>query len=293
MKRIFTMLLLAFTLVIPASCQRKADIVIASKPMTEQYILAEMLTLLIQTHTNLKVAHKQGIGGGTTNIHPAMINGTVDLYPEYTGTAWLQVLKNNAINDPLELYTAVKAAYATTYQIAWSGLYGFNNGFGLAMKRSQAETLEIATYSDLFAKGLQLRFAANYDFFERVDGYSGLTTTYGGVFTQTSEMQIGLVYTALQASQVDLAVIFTTDGRLEQYELFVLEDDLQYFTSYYAATLIRQATLLKYPELEAVLEMLTGQISDAEMTHLNYQVEIQGQDPKQVARTFLQTKGLI
>ena len=293
MKKISALFLLMVALVLPASCQKKADIVIASKPMTEQYILAEMLTQLIQKHTDLRVEHKQGIGGGTTNIHPAMINGTVDLYPEYTGTAWLQVLKNQAINDPAELYDAVKTAYSEDYQIHWSGLYGFNNGFGIAMRRNQAQTLGIATYSDLFEKGLSLRFAANYDFFERADGYTGLTTTYGATFSTTSEMQIGLVYTALEASQVDVAIIFTTDGRLEQFDLLVLEDDLQYFTSYYAATLIRQSTLEKYPALEAILEMLTGKISDQEMTHLNYLVEIDMQDPKEVATTFLTSKGLL
>lgn len=293
MKKIAALFALVLAVVVPASCQKRANIVIASKPMTEQYILAEMLTLLIKTHSNLSVSHKQGIGGGTTNIHPAMLNGSVDMYPEYTGTAWLQVLKNEAINDPSLLYTSVKAAYGENYGIKWSGLYGFNNGFGIAMKKSLAQEKEITTYSDLFTKGLDLKFAANYDFFERNDGYLGLTTKYGGTFPNKTEMQIGLVYAAFDASQVDVAVIFTTDGRLEQFDLLVLEDDLNYFTSYFAATLVRQATLDKYPQLEAIVEKLTGVISDADMIRLNYLVEIESKDPKLVAKDFLNQKGLL
>lgn len=293
MKKILALFALVLALVVPASCQKRADIVIASKPMTEQFILAEMLTLLIETHSNLKVSHKQGIGGGTTNIHPAMLKGEIDIYPEYTGTAWLQVLKNQAINDPTLLYTSVKAAYSQEFQIKWSGLYGFNNGFGIAMKKSVAQARDITTYSDLFTKGLDLKFAANYDFFERQDGYTGLTTRYGASFANTSEMQIGLVYTALEASQVDIAVIFTTDGRLEQFDLLVLEDDLNYFTSYFAATLVREATLAKYPQLEAIINKLSGVITGATMTHLNYLVEIESKDPKKVAKDFLAEKGLL
>jgi glycine betaine/choline ABC-type transport system substrate-binding protein len=293
MKKLYTLLVILFTVFMLASCQDEPEITIASKPMTEQYILAEMLTILIEENTELKVSHKQGIGGGTTNIHPAMINGEIDIYPEYTGTGWLQVLKRESINDPDLLYTSVKEAYSEEYAIHWSGLYGFNNGFGIAMKRSLAETLGITTYSDLFEKGLDLQFSANYDFFEREDGYNGLTAAYGASFENTSEMQIGLVYTALSADQTDVAIIFTTDGRLEQYDLLVLEDDLNYFTSYFAATLIREETLEKYPELEEIIEMLTGMISDADMTLMNYKVEINSEDPKDVARDFLISKGLI
>ncbi|TVP85744.1 MAG: glycine/betaine ABC transporter substrate-binding protein [Acholeplasmataceae bacterium] len=291
--KLLMVLLLLFAGLMISGCRQRADIVIASKPMTEQFILAEMLIALIETHTDLSVEHRSGIGGGTTNIHPAMISGDIDLYPEYTGTGWMQVLQLEFIADPTALYLAVKEAYDEEFDITWTGLYGFNNGFGIAMKRSLAESMGISTYSDLFEKGLALRFAANYDFYEREDGYPGLTATYGAAFDETFEMQIGLVYTAIGADQVDVAIIFTTDGRLEQYDLVVLEDDLNYFTSYDAATLVRNETLEKFPELLAVLEMLTGQISDAEMTNLNYQVEIEGLDPKVVALNFLNSKGLL
>ena len=292
MKKIIILLLLIFGLSL-TGCQQKADIVIASKPMTEQFILAEMLILLIEQDTDLKIEHKQGIAGGHTNIHPAMLKGEIDIYPEYTGTGWMQILGNEFIGDPETLYESVKDAYNQTFNITWSGRFGFNNAFGIAMRRSLAESMDITTYSDLFVKGLDLRFAANYDFFERTDGYPGLTDTYGGTFNQVFEMQIGLVYTALGNEQVDVAIIFTTDGRLEQYELVVLEDDLNYFTAYQAATLIRNETLEKFPELLDIIEKLADQISDSDMIYLNYLVEIEKQSPRQVALDFLISKGLM
>jgi len=293
MKRLIMLFLFAISVFTLAGCAQKPDITIASKPMTEQFILAEMLTLLIENETDLTVRHEEGIGGGTTNIHPAVLKGDIDLYPEYTGTGWMQVLDEDFIGDPDELYAAVKEAYADEFDIHWTGLYGFNNAFGIAMDRPLAEELGITTYSDLFAKGTHLRFAANYDFYEREDGYDGLVETYGGSFENTYEMQIGLVYNAIGAGQADVAVIFTTDGRIEEHDLLVLEDDLHYFPSYYAATLVRNETLALHPELLDVLELLTGRISDEEMTHMNYLVEIEGEDPRNVARDFLVEKGLL
>jgi len=293
MKKVVLSLLITLTLFTLAGCGRKADITIASKPMTEQFILAEMLIMLIENETDLTVRHEEGIGGGTTNIHPAVLKGEIDLYPEYTGTGWMQVLGEEFIADPDELYNAVKTAYDEEFDITWTGLYGFNNAFGLAIDRTIAEDLGITTYSDLFAKGTHLRFAANYDFYEREDGYDGLVEAYGASFENTYEMQIGLVYNAVGAGQADVAVIFTTDGRIAEHDLVVLEDDLHYFPSYYAATLVRNETLESHPELLDALELLTGSISDQEMTHMNYLVEIEGQDPRQVARDFLLEKGLL
>ena len=289
--------LLLGALVVSGGCsQELADeektVVIASKPMTEQYIIVEMLTYLIEDNTDISVEKKLGIGGGTSNIHPGMINGEIDIYPEYTGTGWLFVLKNELINDPTELYLATKEAYQTEYNIFWSELYGFNDTFGIAMKEDLAEELGIETYSDLAAASADLTFGAEYDFYEREDGYPGLQDVYGFDFGDTRELDIGLKYQAISSDEVDVINVFSTDGRLEEAGLVVLTDDLNFFPSYYCATLIRQETLDMYPELADVLAMMDNQISDEEMTYMNYLVEIQNEDPQDVAKDFLIEKGL-
>jgi osmoprotectant transport system substrate-binding protein len=268
-------------------------VVIASKPMTEQYILAEMLTQLVEANTDIKVEQKLGIGGGTSNIQPAMEKGEIDIYPEYTGTGWLFVLKKDLINDPNKLYEEVKKEYESKYKIKWLGLYGFNDTYALAMKRTAAEKLNINTYSDLASKGSSLKFGAEYDFYEREDGYKGLEKTYGFTFKGKTELDIGLKYDAINSDNVDVINAFSTDAMLKQYDLKVLEDEKNFFPSYYATTLVREETLKKYPELENVLNRLEGKISNDEMIQMNYEVEKEKKDPKDVASEFLKSKGLL
>lgn len=295
MKRMYAMSLLVLLVLVfgLASCEPKDQVVIASKPMTEQLILAEMFTLLIEANSDISVKHLPGIGGGTANIHPAMIKGEIDIYPEYTGTGWMQVLKEEYIEDPMELYDSVKAAYDETYSIRWLDLYGFNNTYGLAIRRELAELYDIRTYSDLLAYDQDLVFGANYDFYEREDGYPGLQEAYDIDFKTLVELEIGLKYQAIGEKEVDVTNIFTTDGRLEAYDLVVLEDNLNFFPSYYATTLVRNETLEKYPELLDILNVLGNQISDTEMIHMNYLVETDNLDPKKVAQDFLIEKGLL
>lgn len=277
-----------------ASCGTNTKkVVISSKPMTEQYILAEMLTQLIEANTDIKVEQKLGIGGGTSNIHPAMEKGEIDIYPEYTGTGWLFVLKKDLINDPNKLYEEVKKEYENKYKIKWLGLYGFNNTFALAIKKSTADKLNINTYSDLGLRGKDLKFGAEYDFYEREDGFKGLQKTYGFNFKDKTELDIGLKYEAMNSNKVDVINAFSTDALLKAYDFKVLKDDKNFFPSYYAATLVREETLKKYPELEKELNKLEGKISNDEMIDMNYEVEKENKDPKEVAKEFLKSKGLL
>ncbi len=287
---LLTALMMTFVACTP---QSQKTVVVASKPHAEQYILAEMISLLIETHTDITVEKKIGIGGGTANIHPAMMNGEIDIYPEYTGTGLLFVLKDDLIVDPAELYDSVKSRYMEEYNLQWMGLYGFNNTYALTVKGPTAEKYNLETYEDLALASKDLVFGAEYDFFEREDGYEALKNTYGFEFKDTTEMDIGLKYEALESDQVDVINAFSTDGLIKQYGLKVLKDSKNFFPSYQAATIIRKETLDKYPELEGVLEKLTGQISDEEMIDMNYQVEKENKDPKDVAEKFLKDKGLI
>ncbi|QRN86402.1 glycine/betaine ABC transporter substrate-binding protein [Clostridia bacterium] len=293
-KKIFVLLLvLVISLSIIGCAKDEKTVVIASKPMTEQYILVEMLTQLIESNSDIVVEQKLGIGGGTSNIHPGMINGEIDIYPEYTGTGWLFVLKQDLINDPQALYEAVKEQYKSDFDIVWSELYGFNDTYGIAMKKEVAEAMNIKTYSDLAKVSDQLALGAEYDFYEREDGYPGLEAAYGFDFDDKVELDIGLKYQAIGSDQVDAINIFSTDGRLKEFGLVVLEDDMNFFPSYFAATLVRQETLDMYPELTSILAMMDGLISNEEMTEMNYLVEIEDMDPKQVAMDFLTQKGLL
>lgn len=294
-KKIGIMILMLSLVLSLSGCKSDEDktVVVASKPHSEQYILAEMISQLIEAETDIKVEKKLGIGGGTANIHPALLAGDIDIYPEYTGTGWLFVLKEDLINDPNELYESVKNKYQEEYNVSWLDLYGFNNTYALAIDRTLAEELNINTYSDLAKVSDKLTFGAEYDFYEREDGYPGLVETYGFNFKDTVELDIGLKYEAIGSDQVDVINAFSTDGLLKKYDLKVLVDDKNYFPSYHATTLVRNETLEKYPELEEVLNKLANQISDDEMVQLNYYVENDNRDPEVVAREFLQSKGLI
>lgn len=294
MKRILAVGLIVVLILGMSGCvQEEKKLVVASKPHSEQYILAEMITQLIEAHTDITVEKKLGIGGGTSNIHPAMMKGEIDIYPEYSGTGWLFVLKQDLVNDPQELYEKTKDMYLSEYNVEWLDLYGFNNTYALAIRESIANELGIETYSDLGLKGKDLVFGAEYDFYEREDGFPALASLYGFDFKEKKELDIGLKYAAIGAGEVDVINAFSTDGLLAEYDLKVLVDDQFYFPSYQATTLVRSETLEKYPELKDVLNKLAGQISDDEMIQMNYDVEKNNMDPVQVAKDFLESKGLL
>ena len=268
-------------------------VVVASKPHTEQYILGEMISQLIEEKTDLTVERSFGIGGGTSNIHPGMVSGEIDIYPEYTGTAWLFVLKETEILGNEDMYEAVRDAYLEEYNIEWLGLYGFNNTYCLATTEAIAGTLPEKNYSELAKVSDQYTFGAEYDFYEREDGYPGLVETYGFNFKDTKEIDIGLKYQAIAGGEVDVINAFSTDGLIKENNLVVLDDDKSFFPSYEAGTLIRKETLDAHPELGDVLKLLNNQISDEEMREMNYEVESKGADPAVVAKDFLVSKGLL
>lgn len=272
--------------------QGKETIHIATKPMTEQYILGEMLDILIEQDTDLEVEITQGVGGGTSNIQPAMESGEFDIYPEYTGTGWNMVLKREDIytEDQFEL---MRQEYQDQYDMDWTGMYGFNNTYGLVMRREIAEKYDLKTYSDLQAVSGDLTLGAEYDFFEREDGYDALCSTYGLNFRQTMDLDIGLKYQALEQGQIDVMVIFTTDGQLSVADAVVLEDDKDFYPSYLCGNVVRMDVLEEHPELNSVFEKVTGILTDTDMARMNYAVETEGEEPRDVAAEFLEEKGLV
>ena len=285
-------LLLAFVFAAALRQGQRETLHIATKPMTEQYILGEMLDILIEQDTDLEVELTQGVGGGTSNIWPAMESGEFDLYPEYTGTAWNMVLKREGLYTE-ELFAEMEQEYEDAYSMQWVGMYGFNNTYGLVVRREIAEQYGLKTYSDLAAVSDQLIFGAEYDFFEREDGYDALCETYGLSFKETMDLDIGLKYQALNQGRIDVMVVFTTDGQLSASDVTVLEDDKQFYPSYLCGNIIRSEVIEEHPELTGVFEKVSGLISDSDMAQMNYQVETEGREPRDVAEEFLGTHGLL
>ena len=265
---------------------------IATKPMTEGYILGQMLTELIEQDTDLKVNMTTGVGGGTSNIHPAILKGEFDLYPEYTGTSWEAVLKKEGSYDESK-FDELQKEYKEKYNLEYVNLYGFNNTYGLAVNKDIAEKYNLKTYSDLAKVSNNLIFGAEYDFFEREDGYKELQKVYNMNFKKQIDMDIGLKYQAMKDKKIDVMVIFTTDGQLAISDVVVLEDDKKMYPSYRAGTVVRSEILSEYPELKPVLEKLNNILDDKTMADLNYQVESEGKKPEDVAREYLQEKGLL
>jgi osmoprotectant transport system permease protein len=282
----------ALTLLVGCSSQSSGGTLhMATKPMTEQYILGYMMKYLIEQDTNLTVELTEGVGGGVSNIQPAMESGEFDFYPEYTGTGWNAVLKEESLYDE-SMFDQLQEGYSQL-DMTWTGMIGFNNTYGLCVRNEIAEQYGLETYSDLAAVADQLTFGAEYDFFEREDGYDALCETYGLTFKDTMDLDIGLKYDAINQGKIDVMNIFTTDGQLSVSDVTVLEDDKGLYPSYVCGFVVRNEILEQYPELQAEFDKMEGLITDAEIADMNYQVETEGKEPESVAKDFLTAKGLL
>lgn len=288
------LLALFIGLVFLSGCESKKDTIhIATKPMSEQFILGEMLALLIEENSDLHVKITKGVGGGTSNIHPAMIKGDFDLYPEYTGTGWLVILKKDTLLPPDQLFSELQKEYSREYGLKWVAPYGFNNAYSLAVSNEMAKKYNLKTFSDLALYPDLFTFGAEYDFYEINDGYADLCAYYNLKFKKNLDMDIGLKYEAMRSGKIDVINIFTTDGQLSHANLTILKDDKHFFPSYYCATIVREETLKEHPELERILEKLNGILTDQEMADMNYKVDVEHRTEREVAVEFLKKKGLL
>lgn len=272
----------------------KEPLQIATKPMTEQYILGEMLKLVIENETDYQAEITKGIGGGTSNIQPAMEKGEFDLYPEYTSSGWVMVLDHEADEvDDDEMFEKLKEEYEENFDMTWVGLYGFNNTFAIAVRSDIAEEYGLKTTSDLAEVSDQLVFGGNPDYIEREDGFGLLKETYGLNFKDVKDIDIGLKYQAMKSGDIDVTNGFTTDTQLSQEDVTVLEDDKHLQVNYFCSTVVRNQALEEYPGLEDALMKMDGILTDQEMAELNYQVEVEGKDEADVAEEFLISKGIL
>ena len=293
-------LILALALALTACTGGKTEsdpgpVRIATKPMTEQYILGEMLGLLIE-QAGYTVEITKGVGGGTNNIHPAMKSGEFDLYPEYTSSGWVLVLNHQAEGvDDGEMFAQLKQEYQEQFNMTWVGMYGFNNTYTIAVRGDVAAEYGLKNTSDLAAVAGKLTFGGNPDYIERQDGFGALCQTYGLDFGNVVDIDIGLKYQALSNGDIDVTNAFTTDAQLANPDtkLVTLADDKHLQVNYFCSTVVRQDALEKFPGLEEVLMQMDGLLSDQEMASLNYKVEVEGLDERDVARDFLMQKGLL
>lgn len=298
MKKFFVLCLVSFSLILAiASCNPHvssggSDIVVASKDFTEQDILGELLAQQIESTTGLKVDRRLHLGG-TFVCHQALVAGQIDAYIEYTGTAFTAILKQQPISNPKRVYQQVKTAYAKQFKLEATPPLGFENTFAMIVRGEDARALNLQKMSQAAQYTPQWQAGFGYEFLQREDGFPGLAKTYKLKFAKPPRvMDLGLMYRALVDKQVDLVAGNSTDGQIARLDLAILQDDKGYFPPYEAAPIVRQATLKKYPQLRQAIAQLSGLINQEEMRRLNYQVEGELRDIKEVVREFLQLKGL-
>lgn len=271
-----------------------APIKIATKPMTQQFILGEMLKLVIEDTTDYSVELTKGIGGGTNNIMPAMESGDFDLYPEYTSSGYIMVLKHDSdgISDE-DMWKQLQKEYKDKYDMSWIGQYGFNNTYALIIREEAAKKYNLTKTSQLADVSDELVFGGNSDYIERKDGFHLLCDTYGLKFKDVKDIDIGLKYEALKKGDIDVSNGFTTDAQLSNDNVRVLEDDKHLQVNYFCSNVVRNDTLKSHPRLEEAIMKLDNSITDKEMASLNYKVEVEGKEDVQVAKDYLTEKGII
>ena len=274
-------------------CSGGKTIVVGSKDFTENILLGEIFAQAIEGNTDYKVDRKLNLGG-TYVCFEGIKNGDIDIYPEYTGTALTAELKMDVISDADEAYNTVAKEFDKQFNIKWLKELGLNNTYTLAVSKEVYEEYGVETFSDLVAISENLVFGAEHEFFNRQDGFEGLVEAYGLTFKgEPNKMNVALKYEAMGKGDMDVTDAFSTDAAIKKYDLKVLEDDKGFFPPYYAAPIVRNETLEKFPEIEEILNKLEGLIDDEAMMNLNYKVDIDGEDVAKTAKDFLKENGII
>lgn len=269
-------------------------IIVGSKNFTEEYIVANMYADLLE-NAGFHVVRKLDLGG-TPIAQEAIVKGEIDLYPEYTSTALLTVLKKQPITDTQKLFETVKSDYQKQFNLTWLQPAPFNDTQALAMTQAGSQKYGITNFSELSKKAPQLVLGGPAEFQQRADGLPLLQQKYGGFqFKEYKQLGTGsLRYQALLNGQIDVAVAFSTDGQIQGYNLVLLKDDKHVYPTYQIAPVVRMDTMKKYPQIAGILNTLEPKLTNQVMSSLNWEVEGPAQKkPADVARTFLQQQGLL
>lgn len=265
-------------------------VTVGGKNYTEQRLLCELTAQAIEAETDLTVERRSNLGG-TQVVFNAMKSGEVDLYIEYTGTAYTETLGYSPVSDMEQVYQTVKDDFARQYGLTVLGQMAFNNTYTLAVRPEYAKEHGLKTISDLKKLNGRARISPTLEFMNREDGLPGLKSLYGLEFAEETGIDGSPRYTAIMSGESDVSDAFSTDGLLRKFALTVLEDDLNFFPPYYPIPVIRDEVYEKYPELEAVFEKLGPLLTEDAMKDMNYQIDEEQRDEKTVAREFLEANG--
>jgi len=285
-----TKIVAGLMLLVCAGCSRPPHITVASKNFTEQVVLGEILAQQIERRLNVAVNRRLNLGG-TLLTHEALVKGDVDLYPEYTGTALTAILKRPPAYDPAAVLATVSEAYRRQWHLEWLKPLGFVDTFAMIIRGEDARRAGISTLSQA-AQAQSWRLGAGPEFASRADGLDGLLKTYNLRTEGTPlNMDLGLLYAALDSHRVDMIAANSTDGLAAVRDVTILQDDRHYFPPYDCAVVVRQDTLARFPSLRAALEELSGKFTDAVMRKLNHAVDGEHRSAVVVAEEFLKTVG--
>ena len=270
-----------------AGCSGPRPIVVASKNFTEQLVLGEIMAQQLERRLGQKVERKLNLGG-TLLAHQALINGEIDVYPEYTGTALTAILKLPPSSDASKVLEEVRSEYANRWRVEWLAPFGFNNSFAIVIRGDDARRGRLETLTDAARSRTDWAMGAGYEFLQRPDGFAGLVKAYGlHIQGQVKTMDLGLLYRALEQKQVDMIAAAATDGMLSVLDVTVLKDDRHYFPPYEAAPVVRQEALASRRGMREALGELAGKLTNQTMQKLNYQVDGKHRSLAEVAREFL------
>ena len=272
------------------SSEQASRVVVGSKDFTESVILAEIIAQMLEKG-GVPVERTFELGGNLP--HDALLAGKIDIYPEYTGTAYTAILRYPVNTDPAKVLEQVKKDYAGKFNLVVSEPLGFENTFAILVRGAEARRLKLKTVSDAIPHAVKWRAGFGQDFMTRDDGYPGFSRAYSLQFAERPrEMDFSLTYIALQSGQVDLIAGNSTEGRIAAMDLVQLEDDRRYFPPYEAVFVTRRDTVDKVGQLREALTKLAGAITTDEMRQMNYEVDANKRTPAEVVREWLSRKGV-
>ena len=283
-------LVAGFAALLLATGPAMAQVKVGSKNFTEQFVVAEIYAQSLEA-AGIKVERKLNLGG-TLIAHKALEEKQIDFYPEYTGTMLLAVLKGEMMTDRKAVYDKVKAEYAAKGFTVLNEA-PMNNTYNMVVRPETAAQYKLETLSDLAKVAKELKLGAGPEFRDRKDGLPGLKAKYGMDFKEDLQMAIGLRYQALANKQIDVVNGYATDGMISALKLKRLKDDKTLWPPYYLAPVVRKEVLDANPKIAEVLNRTSALLDEATMAELNFKVDGDKQEPKDVAQAFLKAKGVL
>jgi osmoprotectant transport system substrate-binding protein len=266
--------------------------IIGAKNFTEQVILGELLAQEIEAKSGLKVERRFYLAGSYI-CNQALVAGRIDAYVEYTGTALTAILKQPVDRNSQTVLSTVRRIYASRYGVTVADPLGFENTFAMVIRGDDARRLHVTTLSQAAPYTPKWRLGVGYEFEQRPDGLPGLSSAYDLHFAGPPRtMDLGLLYRALNAHQVDMIAANSTDGPIQAMGLAALQDDRHYFPPYQAVPLVRDDALRRWPQIATALQALAGKITAEDMRGMNEAVDGDHRDPAEVVREFRLKKKL-